>query len=105
MKLCKCGAIVEKRCLRCYPQKHGKTTAERGYDHHWRRLSERVRAEQPLCPMCESEGRAIAATEVHHIEPIERRPDLRLVRSNLVALCARHHSEVEHGKEVSRCVK
>ena len=31
MKLCKCGAIVEKRCERCYPSTHQRTTTERGY--------------------------------------------------------------------------
>lgn len=95
-KLCKCGAIVEKKCNRCYPEKHDRTTTQRGYDSKWRRLSERVRQEQPLCPMCEAEGRAIAATEVHHVVPIAVDATRRLDRSNLVALCSRHHNEVEH---------
>jgi 5-methylcytosine-specific restriction enzyme A len=98
MKLCKCGAIVEKRCKSCYPDKHDRTTTERGYDGPWKRLSKRVRNEQPLCPMCEAEGRAIPATEVHHVEPIAIAPNRRLDRSNLVALCNRHHNEVEHDK-------
>lgn len=95
MKLCKCGAIVADRCERCYPTKHLQTTKQRGYDNAWRKLSERVRREQPLCPDCEAEGRAIPSTEVHHIIPIKVNPKLRLVRSNLIAVCHRHHEERE----------
>lgn len=95
MRLCKCGAIVANRCLVCYPMTHARTTKQRGYDHAWRKLSERVRQEQPLCPDCETEGRAIPSTEVHHIVPIKKAPKLRLVRSNLIAVCKRHHEERE----------
>lgn len=96
MKLCKCGQIVADRCLKCYPLKHAQTTKQRGYDHIWRKVSERVRQEQPLCPDCEAEGRAVPATEVHHIVPIKVNPKLRLTRSNLVALCRTHHERREH---------
>ena len=100
MKLCKCGKIVENRCEECYPSKHGKTTKQRGYDSRWKRLSIRVRDEQPLCPDCEAEGRAEPATEVHHIVPIALAESLRLERSNLIALCSRHHAERE-GREAT----
>ena len=33
------------------------------------------------------------ATVVHHIEPIEKRPDLRLELSNLVSLCDQCHNK------------
>jgi len=95
MKLCKCGAIVDRKCDRCYPVRHEQSTAQRGYDNTWRRLSESVRREQPLCPDCEAEDMVMPSTEVHHIVSIVMAPQLRLVRENLVALCRRHHEERE----------
>jgi len=91
-RLCKCGAIVDGICPKCYKPQRRESTAKRGYDHIWRRLSERVRKEQPLCPDCEAEGFARATTEVHHIIPIAKAPSLRLVRNNLIALCTKHHA-------------
>lgn len=92
MKLCKCGALVDKRCERCYPTTHSKTTKERGYGHDWRKLSERLRKESPLCPDCLAEGRSVPATEVHHEVKIKDAPSLRLSRPNLIPLCAKHHA-------------
>ena len=91
LRLCKCGKIVDGKCKACYRETTKQTTAQKGYDNKWRRLSEMVRKEQPLCPDCEQEGKAVAATEVHHIIPIKNAPHLRLDRRNLVALCHRHH--------------
>ena len=53
------------------------------YDAAWRRLRLRVLAEEGgVCAVCGGEANA-----VDHIEPVSRRPDLRLVRSNLRAIC------------------
>ena len=57
----------------------------------WRELSEAWRAEHPLCVACEAEGKVTEATEVDHVIPIHRRPDLRFDRSNLQSLCSEHH--------------
>lgn len=95
-RLCRCGAIVDGKCARCAPvSTHTKTTAERGYDHAWRRLSERVRIEQPLCERCEQQGKVKAARHVHHVQPIAVAPWLRLERSNLMAVCVECHEELE----------
>ena len=95
-KLCKCGAIVDRRCFKCYPvQNHDKTTAERGYDHHWRRLSERKRKLDPLCEHCEKQGVTRPADHVHHIVPIRTAPHLRLEWSNLMSVCKSCHEELE----------
>lgn len=48
--------------------------------------------EEPLCRYCLRQGRVEAATCVDHIVPISQAPDLRLVRSNLQALCASCHT-------------
>ena len=97
---CVCGERVKgkTRCPKCKPkrrpsrkEKEGLTTAERGYDSKWQRLSVAYRTEHPLCEDCYEQGKLTPATSVHHIEPIENRPDLRLVWSNLMALCETHH--------------
>lgn len=103
MRLCRCGAIVADRCSRCDPAtNHAKTTAQRGYDHKWKMLSERKRAVDPLCEACEKAGRVRPAVHVHHIESITKSPHLRLVWSNLQSLCAECHSEIEAAKRCNR---
>jgi hypothetical protein len=42
---------------------------------------------------CEAEGRAGAATDVHHKQKLRDRPDLKYEESNLVALCSEHHDK------------
>lgn len=97
-KLCKCGAIVEKVCTKCYPpRQHKATTAERGYDHQWRVTSERKRALDPLCENCLTKDRITPATEVHHIQPIADAPWLRLEWFNLMSVCRQCHEELEPG--------
>ena len=95
-KLCKCGAIVDKRCERCDPPiPHKQTTQERGYGNDWRKLSERYRKSHPLCERCTEQGRTRAADHVHHIIPIRVAPELRLERSNLMAVCVECHEELD----------
>lgn len=100
-KLCRCGAIVDKRCDNCYrPPKRG-TTAERGYGNDWRKLSERFRANNPLCQRCEEMGLVTPSEHVHHIVPIREATELRLEPKNLRALCMECHEIEEranHGR-------
>lgn len=96
MRLCRCGAIVKSRCLKCYPHpKHKRTTADRGYDNRWKVLSERKRHEHPLCQRCEEQGIVRVATEVHHVRSIESAPWLRLEWTNLMSVCRACHREIE----------
>ena len=71
---------------------HREGSHKRGYDATWHRMSKMVRMEEPLCRHCLRDGRVTAATLVDHIIPISQAPDLRLVRSNLQALCASCHA-------------
>ena len=71
---------------------HREQSQHRGYDSTWRALSKQVRMEEPLCRHHLREGRVEAATCVDHIVPISQAPDLRLVRSNLQALCHACHT-------------
>ena len=55
---------------------------ERGYDRDWRRLRLWYLRQHPLCIDC-----GAAASEAHHIETVEDRPERRLDQTNLAALC------------------
>lgn len=100
-KLCRCGGVREDCkggvCDKCGAGKQcnkSMSTTERGYDGAWKKLSARVRAEQPLCEVCSERGIATAATEVHHKVSIDEAPWLRLERSNLMCLCNACHKEI-----------
>jgi len=88
-KLCHCGAVKPCEVHR------RRSTSKRSehYDNQWRVLSERLRALRPICEDCWAQGRGDPSTEVHHIVPIDVNPALRLVQSNLVALCTSCHNE------------
>jgi 5-methylcytosine-specific restriction endonuclease McrA len=95
-KLCKCGAIVDKRCERCQPS-HNQTTKQRGYGNDWRKLSIHKRTIDPLCEHCLTKGMVKPATEVHHIIAIARAPHKRLDIDNLMSVCHACHEELEAG--------
>ena len=46
-----------------------------------------------LCIECKKYGRRREATTVHHIEPIETRPELALKSDNLESLCDKCHNK------------
>jgi 5-methylcytosine-specific restriction protein A len=63
------------------------TSAERGYDAAWRRFRLWFLHRYPICADCLT----VAATDVHHVEKLKDRPDLRLTESNCSGLCGRCH--------------
>lgn len=65
------------------------SASARGYDAAWRALAARYRAAHP---QCEAPGCSAAAAVVDHRIPIRAAPALRLEWSNLISLCAAHHS-------------
>lgn len=66
----------------------------------WLRLRRGKLTECPLCERCAERGRVNAATEVHHIVPVEngltlqQKAALMYDRHNLMALCHACHVEV-----------
>lgn len=65
---------------------------QRGYDHRWNELRNRFIVINPLCRMCEQEGRVEPATEVDHIIPFIGLEDpLRVQWENLQSLCHSCH--------------
>lgn len=79
-----CPACRVKRGQRADGTRPSST--QRGYDARWQTLRAQVLREEPRCAC----GKP--ATEVDHVVSIRRRPDLRLVRSNLRGKCKRCHS-------------
>lgn len=55
----------------------------------WQRIRHRVLTEQPLCPLCEKEGRIVAAVDVDHKDNNSHNN----ARDNLWGLCKSHHAE------------
>ena len=79
----------------------------------WKQLRLQVLTEQPLCRMCQEQGKVRAARCVHHIVEVETgRTDaecweIALNRQNLVALCFEchgivHREQRSHSKEAHR---
>jgi len=104
----KCNEVVKGRCEKCFSKrlesedKLRGTTAERGYDHQWRKLSERFRKHNPLCVKCYERGRVEPVKDVHHIKPIRTHPELRLEWDNLMSLCRECHDEIEREENGKR---
>lgn len=79
------------------------------HTNRWLRLRRDKLSSQPLCERCREDGRITAATEVHHVIPVEdglsRAEKERLMYdySNLRALC--HDCHVKTHTEMGRCGK
>ena len=75
----------------------------------WRRLRRDTLTAHPLCQRCEEEGRVTAATEVHHVVPVEEAMGIAAMERlmfdphNLRALC--HDCHVRTHTELGRCGK
>ncbi|WP_377265007.1 HNH endonuclease signature motif containing protein [Rhizobium puerariae] len=97
-RLCQCGRPVPagKRCV-CkaeatvqYDRQRGSAD-KRGYDNAWRLFRmDRLAAN----PWCQSPGCANRSKEVHHIQSVRDRPDLRLDWQNTICLCKPCHSRI-----------
>ena len=76
-----------------YDKERG-TSSSRGYNYRWRKYSAQYRKDNPLCVMCEKEGRVALAECVDHIIPVSGPDDpLFWEPTNHQGLCIRHHSE------------
>lgn len=61
----------------------------------WRALRKLKLAQDPLCEDCRDHGRVEPASQVHHMEPLVRRPDLAYSMENLLSVCTTCHSRRE----------
>ena len=76
---------------------HRESATQRGYDATWQKVRLSKLRMNPLCEICEKDGRLTPAVLAHHVIPIEERPDLRLELANLQALCRPCHERI-HGR-------
>lgn len=66
-------------------------------DSKWKSLRELKISHQPICEVCEAEGRAVPAEHIHHIRRFSSGVDefekykLLLDYNNLMSLCLSHH--------------
>jgi len=61
----------------------------------WKSKRENVlRRDEYMCRECRRYGRTTPATTVHHILPLEQRPDLKLNSQNLISLCEQCHNKM-----------
>lgn len=58
----------------------------------WKAVRDARRLMNPLCQLCEAEGRTTAMWAVDHIIPRSERPDLELDLDNTRSLCERCHN-------------
>lgn len=64
----------------------------------WRALRHRHLDKDPLCCMCQAEGRTTIATICDHIEP-HRGDMVKFWHGPFQSLCAPHHSSVKQSQE------
>ena len=70
------------------------TSHSRGYDYRWRKYSKQYRLDNPLCVMCEKDGKLTLTQCVDHIIPVSGPDDpLFWDENNHQSLCHAHHSE------------
>jgi len=84
----------EKKAIKEYDRQRGNS-GDRGYDAAWQRVRDFKANQDPLCEICDKQGRVRPLDVVHHIKPIETHPQLRLDIDNLQSLCNEHH-EIMH---------
>ena len=92
--------INRKRKKRVYYNTESKKEAQSIYNTTlWRNIREQKLKQNPLCEQCESTGKTVAATEVHHIVPFStakndfERHDLAYSIENLQAICRECHNK------------
>lgn len=80
-----------------FDNKRGNS-AQRGYDHRWRKYRKMYLAHHPLCVDCKKNNRISLATVVDHIVPHKGDYELMWDVNNHQALCKPCH-DVKTGKE------
>lgn len=69
-----------------------QSAAERGYDHKWRKARRLFLMANPLCVICQAQGRVTPANTVDHIIPHRGDKIAFWDESNWQALCAPCHN-------------
>lgn len=63
----------------------------------WIRKRELIlKRDQYMCRECKRYGKTSPATTVHHVIPLDQRPDLKLNINNLISLCDKCHNQMHN---------
>ena len=106
LKSCKyCGKIHESKIYcperkRKYRPKSDREIDKFRSSYVWQKKRKRIKERDGyLCQVCLARGEiTYAGIEVHHIEPLNKRFDLRLDDANLISLCEADHERAERGE-------
>ena len=69
-----------------------KSPSKRGYNYKWQQFRARYLKANPWCCDCAAKEKWVSAREVHHVEKLADRPDLKYTLTNLMGLCATCHA-------------
>ena len=123
-KFCRCGIIISqeiKLCPKCaerqsYLNKESNKEAVKRYSktrldakeqrfykcNEWRMTREVVKnRDKGVCKRCEYKGRVGFADNIHHIEELKDRWELRININNLICLCDKCHANVHGGYKMN----
>ncbi|WP_363549572.1 HNH endonuclease signature motif containing protein [Caldifermentibacillus hisashii] len=63
----------------------------------WIRKRELIlKRDEYKCRECKRYGKTSPATTVHHVIPLDQRPDLKLNINNLISLCDKCHNQMHN---------
>ena len=85
---------------RCRDERQAKDKAAIYHSREWKELRVRKLRTNPLCERCAERGLVVAASQVHHVRPIEDTTSLDEMRarafdwSNLQSLCIPCHAAI-----------
>lgn len=91
-----CPQLVDAGQLYCSdhaPLYERPSSAKRGYNSKWRKLSKQYLCKHPLCVRCMADGRFVPATVVDHIIPHRGDDTLMWNQDNWQALCKPCHDK------------
>ncbi len=84
-----------------YDQRRG-SARERGYNARWQKARATYLQRNPLCVMCQKEGRVTPATVIDHRIPHKGDQQLFWDTGNWQALCKPHHDRDKQREERGR---
>lgn len=74
-----------------------KTTNPFYKSKKWIRKRELIlKRDEYKCRECKRYGKTSPATTVHHVIPLDQRPDLKLNINNLISLCDKCHNQMHN---------
>lgn len=87
------------------PKRRDYTIDKRKYqdvyqDRRWKKLRAFKVLNNPICEICESQGKVVQAQEIHHIIPFEIYNEVEDIErlaydyDNLISLCIEHHKKL-----------